>query len=62
VNGKKLAAIAAIAISIVVAGILVASSGVLTGPEGPTNIPPSGTDGPRNYVVNVTDSVQLEDK
>jgi hypothetical protein len=62
VNGKKLAAIAAIAISIVVAGVLVASSGVLTGPEGSGNTPPASTDGPKNFVVNVTDSVELEDR
>jgi hypothetical protein len=62
VNGKKLAAVAAIAVSIVVAGILVASLGIVTGPEGPGNIPPESTDGPRNFVVNVTDSIDLQDR
>jgi hypothetical protein len=62
VDGKKLAVVAAIAVSIIVAGVLVAGSGILAGPEGPVNMSPGSADGPRNFVVNVTDSINLEDK
>jgi archaellin len=62
VNKGVLVVLAIVAVAAVVAGFLIAGAGIQTGTEAPTDTGNNGTQGPRNYVVNVTDSIDVSDK
>ena len=55
-----LVALAIAVVSAVIIGALIGSTG--TGTEAPSGTDNNSTQGPRNFVVNVTDSVQVVDK
>ena len=55
-----LVALAIAVVSAIIAGVLIGNAG--TGIEAPPGTDNNSTDGPRNFVVNVTDSVQVADK
>lgn len=62
-NKNRLLVLAIILVSIIAAGILIASAGIGTdtvAPPGAGNNPDA--QGPRSFVVNVTDSIEVEDK
>jgi len=61
VNKNRLLVLAIILVSIIAAGILIASAGTDTvAPPGAGNNPDA--QGPRSFVVNVTDSIEVKDK
>lgn len=55
-----LVALAIAVVSAVVIGALIGSAGI--GTETLSGVDNNSTDGPRNFVVNVTDSVEVGDK
>ena len=61
-NKAGLVALAIVAIAAVAAGVVIAGAGIQTGTEAPPATGNNGTQGPRNYVVNVTDSIEVDDK
>jgi archaellin len=61
-NKGSLVVLAIVAVAAVAAGVMIAGAGTQTGTEAPPDTGNNGTEGPRNYVVNVTDSIDVSDK
>lgn len=59
---SMLLALAVAVVSAIVAGVLIANMGTETPPGTGNNPPPPEAQGPRNYVVNVTDSIEVKDR